>query len=574
VPSGLTATAGNSQVTLNWTPGTTTTYYYEVVAVNSSGTSGGSNDTSAAPTGGPVVTSYNVYRGTGSYQESSTPVATGITSPSYTDSSVTAGTTYYYYVAANSITGTSNGSNQSNPATPTSGGGSAPVITSSTSASGTAGSAFSYQITASNSPTGYNATGLPGGLSVNTGTGGITGTPTASGTTSVIISATNANGTGTATLTLTVSPASPVITSSTSASGTVGTAFSYQITASNSPTSYSATGLPSGLSVNTGTGAITGTPGAGGTSSVTIGATNAGGTGTATLTLTISAAGSPPAITSSTSTSGTVGSAFSYQITANNSPTSYGASGLPSGLSVNTGTGAITGTPTTAGTSSVTISATNAYGTGTATLSLTVSPAGTQTSIAMQFVGSGTALLSTDSAGVSSVAQTNWNVLSGASFTNVALANNAGAGTTATLTGTAGGSYWSGGSSASPAGNSKLASGELVNTWPTSNTLTVANIPYATYDVYVYAGIDATGRNETVGLTPSGGAGQFYSFTTEGGGSAWTVATSTWNGSGTAPSLPSANYVHFTGLTASSFTMNWGAPGNGGLNGIQIVPVP
>ena len=42
----------------------------------------------------------------------------------------------------------------------------------------------------------------------------------------------------------------PVITSATTASGTVGSAFSYQITASNTPTTYSATGLPAGLSIN------------------------------------------------------------------------------------------------------------------------------------------------------------------------------------------------------------------------------------------------------------------------------------------------------------------------------------
>jgi hypothetical protein len=640
------------------------------------------------------------------------------------------------------------------------------------------GSAFTYQITATNTPTSFSATGLPSGLSVNTSTGAITGTPTASGTSSVTIGATNASGTGTATLTITVSAAGsqssiavqfvglgtamvstdsagvpavaqtnwipltgstfssvaltdntgtattarltgsadgtyfcgssftagtgnaklcsgelfdgtittetnsttissipyaqydvyvygecdagtrgatftitpaggtasslsfqtesngsswtagtstwngsgtaptlavgnyvhftgltassfvlkfggvnnvamngiqivktsagatpPAITSSTSASGTVGTAFTYQITASNSPTSYSATGLPAGLSVNTTTGAITGTPSVSGTSSVTIGATNSGGTGTATLTLTIAAAGNPPSITSSTSASGTVGTAFTYQITASNTPTSYSASGLPGGLSVNTSTGAITGTPTASGSSSVTIGATNAYGTGTATLTLTISAAGTQSSIGIQFQGSGTALLSTDSAGLSTVAQTNWNVLTGASFSTSGLANSSGATTTLTLSGSANGGYWAGGSSASPAGNSKLASGELYNTWPSSPTLTVANIPYAKYDVYLYAGIDATGRNETIALTPSGGAAQYYSFTTEGGGSAWTAATSTWNGSGTAPSLPSANYVHFTGLTASSFTIAWGAPGNGGLNGIQIVPV-
>ena len=83
-----------------------------------------------------------------------------------------------------------------------------------------------------------------------------------------------------------------------------------------------------------------------------------------------------PVISSSPTATGTVGTAFSYQITASGSPTSFGAIGLPTGLSVNTTTGAITGTPTTAGTSNVSISATNGSGTGTATLVITVSPSG------------------------------------------------------------------------------------------------------------------------------------------------------------------------------------------------------
>jgi len=40
----------------------------------------------------------------------------------------------------------------------------------------------------------------------------------------------------------------------------VGTAFNYQIVGTNSPTSYNATNLPAGLTVNTSTGQITGTP--------------------------------------------------------------------------------------------------------------------------------------------------------------------------------------------------------------------------------------------------------------------------------------------------------------------------
>jgi alpha-tubulin suppressor-like RCC1 family protein len=247
-----------------------------------------------------------------------------------------------------------------------------PVITSATTATGTKGVAFSYTITATNSPTSYGATGLPAGLSVNTTTGVISGTPTGTPTSNVTLKATNAGGTGTAILTLTINPPTPVITSATTATGTTGVAFNYTITASNSPTSYSATGLPAGLSVNTSTGKITGTPTTVGTSSVTIGATNVTGTGTATLTLTIN----PPApvIGSATTATGTTGVAFSYAITASNSPTSFNATGLPTGLSVNTTTGVISGTPTATGTSSVTLSATNAGGTGTKTLSLKVNP--------------------------------------------------------------------------------------------------------------------------------------------------------------------------------------------------------
>jgi hypothetical protein len=166
-----------------------------------------------------------------------------------------------------------------------------PAITSSSSASGTVGKAFSYQITATNSPSSYAATGLPGGLSVNNGTGLISGTPTSAGTSTVALSATNSGGTGNGTLTLTITGATPVFTSSTAASGKVGSAFSYQITATNSPTSYGATGLPAGLVINTGTGLISGTPTSAGTSTVSLSATNSIGTGSATLTLTISSTG-------------------------------------------------------------------------------------------------------------------------------------------------------------------------------------------------------------------------------------------------------------------------------------------
>jgi len=83
-----------------------------------------------------------------------------------------------------------------------------------------------------------------------------------------------------------------------------------------------------------------------------------------------------PVITSATNVSGVVGAPFGYTITASNSPTSFGAVGLPSGLSVDTGTGLISGAPTAAGTTNVTVTASNAVGTGSATVVFTVNSAG------------------------------------------------------------------------------------------------------------------------------------------------------------------------------------------------------
>ena len=90
------------------------------------------------------------------------------------------------------------------------------------------------------------------------------------------------------------------------------------------------------------------------------------------VTLTVSQAPPTPVITSASTATGRTGSPFSYQITADNVPTSYGATGLPSGLTVNATTGIISGTPTAQGVSQISLSATNATGTGTGSLTLTV----------------------------------------------------------------------------------------------------------------------------------------------------------------------------------------------------------
>jgi hypothetical protein len=334
-----------------------------------------------------------------------------------------------------------------------------PRITSPTTDCATIGIVYSYQITADQVIVTWGATPLPAGLSVNTATGLISGTPTVTGTFSINLSATNGNGTGNAILRLTINAAPtisslnppcataggpqftltvngtnfvsgstvnwngtgltttfvsatqlsatvpfglianvgmasitvvnttcsgatsspmafaiadrPVITSPLTACGTRGVAFSYTITATNNPTSFTASPLPAGLSVDTSTGVISGTPTTAGTTNVTITASSGGNpcnTASATLVITIGTTiGDPPVITSPLTATGQEGVAFSYTITATNTnnQTRYDATPLPPGLSVNRNTGVISGTPTapgTAGQYSVTISVSNGAG--------------------------------------------------------------------------------------------------------------------------------------------------------------------------------------------------------------------
>jgi hypothetical protein len=99
----------------------------------------------------------------------------------------------------------------------------------------------------------------------------------------------------------------PTITSATTASATYGEPFSYQITATNGPTSFAAANLPAGLSLNPTTGVISGAPQAVGPISVALTGTNASGTGAAkTLVLTI---GKAPLTVTANDTSRYVGAA-------------------------------------------------------------------------------------------------------------------------------------------------------------------------------------------------------------------------------------------------------------------------
>ncbi|MCX6951195.1 MAG: putative Ig domain-containing protein [Verrucomicrobia bacterium] len=253
----------------------------------------------------------------------------------------------------------------------------APVITSPLTASAVTGRAFLYQITASSSSVTYAAAGLPPGLTLNTSTGVISGSPVAAGTANIALTASNVSGADTRTLVLTVQPPPPVITSPATASGRVGAALSFAVTATNSPASFDATALPPGLTINPATGLIGGTPTTAGTFTAVVGATNGGGSASSPLVITIGARIGAPVFTGSPQISGVKGSPLNFSPSFSNAPTAFSlvSGALPTGISLNSTTGALSGTPTQSGAFNVTLNAANAVGSVTIDLALIVNPA-------------------------------------------------------------------------------------------------------------------------------------------------------------------------------------------------------
>ncbi len=247
----------------------------------------------------------------------------------------------------------------------------APVLTSAPWAKGEVGKVFAYQITANNEPTGYAISGdLPEGLTLDESTGSITGTPTKAGFSEVILSASNASGNGNGMVfifAIRPSQEMPVVTSSGTAFAKVGEPFVYQIKASANPTGYSAENLPDGISLNTTTGFISGTPTAPTREPivVVITATNAAGQSLPrAVLLEILPAAQAPVILSGGHAIGKVGVDFEFQVFATNDPTAYSSPDLPEGLSIASDTGLITGSPEKAGEFQVTLLASNDAGKG------------------------------------------------------------------------------------------------------------------------------------------------------------------------------------------------------------------
>ena len=168
------------------------------------------------------------------------------------------------------------------------------------------------------------------------------------------------------------------VTNPGSQSTAVGAAASLQISATDSAgksLTYTATGLPAGLSISS-SGLISGTATTAGTYSVTVVANSGTAKGSAAFTWTVAGSGTETvSVTNPGSQTGTVGTAASLQISGSDSAgksLTYTATGLPAGLSISS-SGLISGTPTTAGTSTVTVTANSGTAKGTTSFSWTVS---------------------------------------------------------------------------------------------------------------------------------------------------------------------------------------------------------
>jgi hypothetical protein len=235
----------------------------------------------------------------------------------------------------------------------------APLVISGGTNSGTSGSPINstFTITGGIGPYKCSVSGdLPPGTTFSGCT--LSGTPTTPGTYTFRVTVTDSTGTTTfKDVTITIAPATLTL-AGTVGGGQVGVAYSGQLTASGGtqPYSYSASGLPDGLSVASSSGAITGTPGTAGPFTINAAVVDStGAKATATFNIVIA----PPdlVITTTSLPDGTVGVAYSAAVRATGGvqPYTFTISGLPDGLTGNS-SGAISGTPTTAGKFTVNVS--------------------------------------------------------------------------------------------------------------------------------------------------------------------------------------------------------------------------
>jgi hypothetical protein len=204
---------------------------------------------------------------------------------------------------------------------------------------------------------------LPGGITLNSATGTLSGTPTAAGSFAATIQVTDSRSqTAQKALTFTVTdsaaPPVPPVEISTSAlpAARQGVAFNHQLSATGGkpPYTWAVTvgALPVGLNLASATGIISGTAGAVGSFSFTVTATDSESrTGSKAFTLNVAP---PPLLVAAVPALETLmGFSFNYQLVASGGTGPYAwsiaAGALPAGLNLNPTSGLLSGAPSAAG---------------------------------------------------------------------------------------------------------------------------------------------------------------------------------------------------------------------------------
>ncbi len=239
-------------------------------------------------------------------------------------------------------------------------------ITTTSLPNGVIGTPYSTTLAATGGVTPYtwsiSSGTLPDGLSIDAGSGTISGTPSGSGTcfptcnfTVKVTDSETIPANGTAPLSITVSYATLLVTTASLPDGQAGVAYSATLTATGGKSPYvwsqTAGTLPPGLNLNPTSGTITGTPTQSGTfSGLVFKVTDAQHNSALSSSLTLTIAAAPTlSITTTSLPDGTQGASYTSHVSATGGIPPYTwsiASGsLPTGLTLSATGGIISGTP-------------------------------------------------------------------------------------------------------------------------------------------------------------------------------------------------------------------------------------
>jgi large repetitive protein len=244
--------------------------------------------------------------------------------------------------------------------------------------SGTAGTTYAQVFSATGGVSPYRwsiLSGDTGGLTLDTSSGTLQGTPQTVGTFTFTIQVSDSAG-GSASQTFSVVVAAPSLTITTAAtltSGTVDVSYSQKFAVVGGTQPYEWTlisGSVPGLTFDPQLAVLTGTPLGAGTFTVVLQAKDAAGL-TVTKTFTLAIAAAALRIASGLQLpDGSLASAYSAQLAATGGVTPYtwSANGLPDGLALDSATGLVTGKPTVTGAISFTIRVTDSNRTTTVEL--------------------------------------------------------------------------------------------------------------------------------------------------------------------------------------------------------------